>query len=60
MPVIKEKKDNPVTSFIKNQKLKKQQEKTQSLVAKQVQQAVAEENKKALRPEDDMGEKKND
>lgn len=60
LPVIKEKKDNPVTSFIKNQKLKKQQEKTQSLVAKQVQQAVAEENKKALRPEDDMGEKKND
>lgn len=47
LPVIKEKKDNPLTSFIKTQKQKKQQEKTQNLVAKQVHQAVMEENKKA-------------
>lgn len=47
LPVIKEKKDNPITSFIKTQKQKKQQEKTQNLVAKQVQHAVAEENKKS-------------
>lgn len=47
LPVIKEKKDNPITSFIKTQKHKKQQEKTQNLVAKQVQHAVAEENKKS-------------
>lgn len=46
LPVIKEKKDNPVTSFIKNQKLKKQQEKTQNLVAKQIRQTVAEDGKK--------------
>lgn len=47
LPVIKEKKDNPITSFIKTQKQKKQQEKTQNLVAKQVQHAVVEENKKS-------------
>lgn len=47
LPIIKEKKDNPITSFIKTQKQKKQQEKTQNLVAKQVQHAVAEENKKS-------------
>lgn len=47
LPVIKEKKDNPITSFIKTQKQKKQQEKTQNLVAKQIQHAVAEENKKS-------------
>ncbi len=45
LPVIKEKKDNPVSVFLKNQKIKRQQEKAQNLMLKQMKKAAAEEKK---------------